>query len=193
MSSTTRLEVPFAIRLAAVWLSLFAASNPPADARDLWIKNIAIVSPERTQPLAGATVKIHDERIVEISRRASPPKREAADVIDGKGLFLVPGLIDSHVHLYYIPGMLPEQEQAHPDIAQAARKQFSKSYLYFRLYHLGGSHLDTRGDRRVERAHDPPRHVFLRRRSRHGRVSDEFHAEADTVSIDAIFSGRVRV
>jgi imidazolonepropionase-like amidohydrolase len=94
-------------------------------------ENATIVSPERTRPLVGATVKIHGERIVEISRGGSAVKSEPAEVIDGTGLFLAPGLIDSHVHLYDIPGMLPEQEKDHPDIARAAREQFPKSYLHF--------------------------------------------------------------
>jgi hypothetical protein len=40
-------------------------------------------------------------------------------------------LIDSHVHLGEIPGMRADQEQAHPDIAKAAREQIPRSYLHF--------------------------------------------------------------
>jgi imidazolonepropionase-like amidohydrolase len=125
------MKTSMAAPMVALGLSTLAALGATANAHDLWIDNVTVVSPERAQRLPGATVHIRDERIVEISRRAGKVKHEAAIVIDGKGLFLVPGLIDSHVHLYYIPGMLPDQEQAHPDIAQAAREQFPKSYLYF--------------------------------------------------------------
>ena len=31
-------------------------------------------------------------------------------IVDGTGRFLVPGLMDSHVHLGGVPGMTPEQE-----------------------------------------------------------------------------------
>ncbi|HXA36750.1 MAG TPA: amidohydrolase family protein [Steroidobacteraceae bacterium] len=117
------------IRLAALWVGAFAALSSFAGAQDLWIEDVAIVSPERSQPLKRATVRIHEERIAEVSQRSVKGKHRAA--IDGKGLFLVPGLIDSHVHLYSVTGMLPEQEQAHPDIARTAREQFPKSYLYF--------------------------------------------------------------
>jgi imidazolonepropionase-like amidohydrolase len=34
---------------------------------------------------------------------------------------LAPGLIDSHVHLGEIPGMRPDQEAQHPDIALDGR------------------------------------------------------------------------
>ena len=46
-------------------------------------------------------------------RRSDGPSGVA---IDGRGLYLIPGLIDSHVHLEFIPGMSAEQEQAHPDM-----------------------------------------------------------------------------
>lgn len=78
---------------------------------------------------------IHDDRIVSISRR--PPSGSArssgtaAEVINGRGLYLAPGLIDSHVHTSDVPGMTSPQEQAHPDIARAAREQIPRSYLYF--------------------------------------------------------------
>ena len=97
-----------------------------AEAKDLWIQNVTIVSPERAAPLQGASVRISGDRIVSISsgsRKSASPKNS----IDGTGLYLAPGLIDSHVHLYEIPGMTAEQEQAHPDIARAAREQFPKS------------------------------------------------------------------
>ncbi|HYX74193.1 MAG TPA: amidohydrolase family protein [Steroidobacteraceae bacterium] len=54
-----------------------------------------------------------------------------AQLLEGRGLYLVPGLIDTHVHLSSIPGMTEEQELAHPDIARSARAQIPRSYLYF--------------------------------------------------------------
>lgn len=80
------------------------------------------------------TVYIRDDRIVSISRRSPPHASggpEVAEVIDGRGLYLAPGLIDSHVHTSQVHGMTPEHEQAHPDIARAAREQNPRSYLYF--------------------------------------------------------------
>jgi imidazolonepropionase-like amidohydrolase len=120
-----------ATRLLASVLLVLAACGADAMARDVWIQNVTIVSAERAQPLAGANVKIHDGRISEISRSPFKGRRADADIIDGKGQFLTPGLIDGHVHLGEIPGMLPEQEKAHAELARSAREQFPKSYLYF--------------------------------------------------------------
>src|SRR5260370_17189270 len=106
-------------------------------ARDLRVEDVTIVSPERFRPMREATVYIQGDRIVSISRR--PPSGSArspgtaVEIIDGQGLYLAPGLIDSHVHLNEIPGMTDEQEKVHPDIASAARGQIPRSFLYLGL------------------------------------------------------------
>ena len=101
--------------------------------QDLRIENVTIVSPESKREINGVTVTIHDGRIQSISSTpgAAPPSAPtAAQRLDGTNLYLIPGLIDSHVHLGGIPGMTDEQEKARPDIARAARDQFPRSYLY---------------------------------------------------------------
>jgi imidazolonepropionase-like amidohydrolase len=51
--------------------------------------------------------------------------------IDGRGKFLIPGLIDTHVHLTQVPGMEAPQRSARPDLAAPAAAQEPRSYLYF--------------------------------------------------------------
>lgn len=114
-----------------VALSLFCTS---AIAQDVRIEHVSIVSPERSRPMPNATVYIHNDRIVLISAARSATKhssKTSAKVIDGRGLYLAPGLIDSHVHVSDLPGMTTEQEQAYPDLASAVRAQIPRSYLYF--------------------------------------------------------------
>jgi imidazolonepropionase-like amidohydrolase len=101
------------------------------NAKDILIDDVTIVSAELAAPIVGASVLIHDERIAKIYSRAAKPKKMSADIIKGTGLYLTPGLIDTHVHLGEIPGMRDDQEEAHPDIAAAARQQIPKSYLHF--------------------------------------------------------------
>ncbi len=115
------------------WLVLAAALPCAVLAGDLQIEHVTIVSPERSSPLHDALVRVHDGRIVAISttRGATTPSGRGTIAIDGSGLFLAPGLIDSHVHLSGIPGMTPEQEAQHPDIASAARTQIPRSYLLY--------------------------------------------------------------
>jgi imidazolonepropionase-like amidohydrolase len=117
-------------RVSLVWLVLATASPAAVCAADLQIEHVTIVSPERGSPMGDARVRVHEGRIVAISKAsaATAPTKDMI-TIDGTGLFLTPGLIDSHVHLGAIPGMTPEQEAAHPDIARAARDQIPRSYL----------------------------------------------------------------
>jgi hypothetical protein len=122
---------------AAAWLlGAPVASWQSAISQELRVEHVVIVSPERAQPLRDATVVIHDGRITAISAARAPqppPAASSARVrqLNGRGLYLVPGLIDSHVHLNEIPGMTAEQEKLHPKIARAAREQIPRSFLYF--------------------------------------------------------------
>jgi imidazolonepropionase-like amidohydrolase len=107
----------------------------PAAALDLRIDHVTVVSPERATPLKDASVSIHNDKIVRLSSGSpvggSHPPRPDLTIIDGRGLYLVPGLIDSHVHLGSLAGMNADQEKLHPDIARAAREQVPRSFLYF--------------------------------------------------------------
>jgi imidazolonepropionase-like amidohydrolase len=115
------------------WFVLAVALPGAASATDLQIEHVTIVSPERVSPVRDALVRVHDGRIVAISNVGGAVAQPGGEtiVIDGSGLFLAPGLIDSHVHLNDIPGMTPEQEAQHPEIARAARDQIPRSYLLY--------------------------------------------------------------
>jgi imidazolonepropionase-like amidohydrolase len=126
--------------LARTWsritkIVVLGLSCASAAAGDLRIEHVTIVSPERSSPIRDATVYIRGERITSIYRgKPSLSVRSAGtnvEVIDGKGLYLSPGLIDSHVHTGGVPGMGPAQERANSEIAHAARSQVPRSYLYF--------------------------------------------------------------
>jgi imidazolonepropionase-like amidohydrolase len=109
----------------ACGLLLFGAC---LSAQDLRIDNVTVISPERDAPLHQATVQIRNDRIVAIGKAA---RNNSGPTIDGTGLYLTPGLIDSHVHLGDVPGMTPEQQQANKHLADAALEQMPLSYLYF--------------------------------------------------------------
>lgn len=94
---------------------------------ELVIQDVTVISPELVRPLEHAHVLIRSGRIAEVSDRPL----SAEHTIDGSGRFLVPGLIDSHVHLYQVPGMSAADEAANRRIAAAARNQTPRSYLYY--------------------------------------------------------------
>ena len=91
------------------------------------IGDVTVISPERPAPLEHAYVRIDNGRIAAISDR--PLKGEIQ--IDGRGKFLIPGLIDSHTHLRQTPGMGPAQRTARPDLVAEEDAQEPRSYLYF--------------------------------------------------------------
>ena len=56
------------------------------------------------EPLAGATIVIRDGRVAEVTAGGVAALRAGADAIDARGKWIVPGLIDMHVH--YQPGWM---------------------------------------------------------------------------------------
>ena len=97
----------------------------------LVISNVTVISPERDTPMEHAYVRIVDKKIAEVNVRRLRGDTE----IDGSGRYLIPGLIDTHVHLAVSPGypaaMTATQAAAHPKIVAAALEQDPKSYLFF--------------------------------------------------------------
>ncbi len=124
----TRLIALAATAGACFGLSACATHAPSSG---LIISNVTVISPERAQPLEHAYVRILDGRISELSTR---PLRGTAQ-IDGTDRYLIPGLIDSHVHLAVPPGfpsaMTAQQAAAHPETVAAALEQDPRSYLFF--------------------------------------------------------------
>jgi hypothetical protein len=112
---------------------LAAMDSAIASSEVLKIEHVTIVSPEREQTRRDATVYIRAGRITSISSGSGVGRgsHAASRDIDGRGLYLTPGLIDSHVHLGQIPGMNDEQEARHPEIAGPAREQMPHSFLLY--------------------------------------------------------------
>jgi imidazolonepropionase-like amidohydrolase len=106
-------------------------TSEPA-ANRTWITDVMIVSPERLDHVALGSVLIEDGRIVKVERRQSVKKPDGATVVDGKGQFLIPGLIDSHVHLASVPGLgFGEAVAGHAGMVKAYYRQMPRSYLYY--------------------------------------------------------------
>jgi imidazolonepropionase-like amidohydrolase len=96
-----------------------------------WIADVTIVSPEKLDHVERGSVLIENDRIVRVERKAGAKPPAGAKVVSGKGQFLIPGLIDSHVHLASVPGMSFTQEVAKPEITGRYLAQLPRSYLYF--------------------------------------------------------------
>jgi len=110
-------------------LSLLICAQASAG-QQTWITNVKLVSPEKLDRIDKGSVLIEDERIVRVERAAAKAPK-GARVIDGKGGYLTPGLIDSHVHLFAVPGMSFEQADQMKTMAAEYFAQMPRSYLYY--------------------------------------------------------------
>lgn len=94
----------------------------------LLIHNAVLVSGKDAQPTPGAWVRILDGLIVATGR--DTPDAAADRTIDAKGRFLIPGLIDSHVHLYHATGLKKKYTDDFDQLRLEFMKQQPRSFLY---------------------------------------------------------------
>ena len=117
--------------------------DPRTDSGRIWIAGVTIISPENLDHISTGSVLIEGGKIVRVERKAGAKPPAGATVVSGKGQFLIPGLIDSHVHISSIPGMgmIPEQLKLgeplaksfpqHEAMVESYLKQMPRSYLYY--------------------------------------------------------------
>ena len=119
----------FPMLSAALLASLLQVSDAAAEA--VWITNVKLVSPEKLDRIEPGSVLIEDGRIAAVHRGPAGRMPAGARRVDGKGYYLTPGLIDSHVHLHAVPGMSIEQAKDEPQLAESYQRQLPRSFLYY--------------------------------------------------------------
>jgi imidazolonepropionase-like amidohydrolase len=77
-------------------------------ARDIVIiRNVTVIDGTGSDPKTNMTVVIEESQISAIDKEDSIGYASSARVIDGTGMYLIPGLWDMHVHLRDLDGTLP--------------------------------------------------------------------------------------
>jgi len=114
----------------ALCVALSASATAQATDRT-WIADVTIVSPENLAHIEKGNVLIDDGKIVKVDRGAAGLRPAGTKLISGHGKFLIPGLIDSHVHLASVPGAGFGERSMPAYLADAYFKQLPRSYLYF--------------------------------------------------------------
>jgi len=88
--------------IVSAWLLasvVITPATPAASAAEaVWITNVKLVSPEKLDRIETGSVLIEDGRIAAVRRGPGQRMPAGARRVDGKGYYLTPGLIDSHVH-----------------------------------------------------------------------------------------------
>ena len=88
-------------------VSILACSVSVGFADTLLIENVTVIDGTGGPPDAGAFVLIEDGRISRVSR-SEIERPEGSRNIDGSGKFLIPGLMDMHIHLQGGAEVTPE-------------------------------------------------------------------------------------
>jgi len=96
-SEKRRLTLQRFILLATLSL---AACGPPPQIVPLVIDNVTVIDPAGGDVLPGHSVFIDGSRIVGIERSSRNGAFVASDSVDATDRFVIPGLIDMHVHLF---------------------------------------------------------------------------------------------
>src|SRR3972149_9417908 len=86
----------------ALWAPLLTAQVSPqaAQERGLALAHVTLIDATGAPPQTDMTVVILGNRISGIYKTGPPPLLPGAETLDGTGLYLLPGLIDTHVHLF---------------------------------------------------------------------------------------------
>ncbi len=123
-----RTRAPGVALLAAAlaWSGAAAAGEPRT-----WIVGATLISPERADEGRQRQVLIVGDRIAAIVDELPASAAQDAQIVDATGAFLIPGLIDSHVHLRTVPGMSPLMEYQHPLLVRDYRAQLPRAWLRY--------------------------------------------------------------
>ncbi len=80
-------------------LVLMGASHA-AHAQPVAIVNVNLIPLDRERVEAGQTVVVRGDRIVAVGAAADVTAPPDATIVDGRGRYLLPGLVDAHVHVF---------------------------------------------------------------------------------------------
>ncbi len=86
------------LALTVVWLVVVASAPAAQTPTRLAIRDVTLIDGTSRPALEHATVLVEGERIVAVGDVSTPVPR-GSRVIDGTGKYLIPGLMDVHVHL----------------------------------------------------------------------------------------------
>lgn len=117
--------------IVAALIAVLGASPGAAQesAAPVLIENVTLISPERARPRPGADVLIRDGRIARIGSNIRVGRD--ARRIDGRGRYLIPGLIDGHVHIGNPVGLDDSALETQPELLADYQRQLPRSYLAF--------------------------------------------------------------
>lgn len=104
-----------------------AEDSRQPDHDDFIIRGATIISPESPHDGQLADVLVSNGQILSVAEQIPG---EGMEVIDADGRYLLPGLIDSHVHLYHATGLRRRDTPEFDALHSAYMEQMPRSYLF---------------------------------------------------------------
>ena len=81
---------------------LMGAASLACRSAHVMVRDVTVIDGSGAPPRAHMTVVIEGARIIEVGPVAAVVSRAGAEVVDGRGRYLMPGLMDAHVHLHEV-------------------------------------------------------------------------------------------
>ena len=96
-----------------------------------WIVGATVLSPERQDAGQVLHVRLDGDRIADVTDTLPADAGQDATLVHAEGQYLIPGLIDSHVHLASVPGLSFAMRARHPDLVDAYLQQVPRAFLRY--------------------------------------------------------------
>jgi hypothetical protein len=118
--------IAFLINLLAFTI---AFGQNDSNKNSILLEKVTIISPENKSQYVGY-VLIEGKQIKRVSKK-KPRIKPHTKVFNFSGKYIIPGLIDSHVHVSGVNGLTDEDIINNPKLVEEFKNQLPKSYLYF--------------------------------------------------------------
>lgn len=118
-------------------LLILSLSGVNSHAERTVIHNVQVINPvsSRISEVEAPQTVIIERGIITRIQSGKVHTQPDDQIIDGKGQYLIPGLIDGHVHLDGVPGLRPSAnpnlKQQHQQLLKIGQQQIPRSYLYY--------------------------------------------------------------
>lgn len=117
---------------------LFAIVALPAAAQDVAIVGVSVVDVRSAELRPDQTVVVQDGRIARVAPATQVDVPEKIEVLPGEGRFLIPGLIDAHVHLFQSGGLFTRPDvidltdvRPYPEEINRIRRSLEESFARY--------------------------------------------------------------
>jgi len=119
------------------------------------ITNAVLISGQEPTPIENSWVRVNSGKITEVGSGAVDSMDKK--IIDAEGRYLIPGLIDSHVHLYHATGLKRKYSGDFESLYEEYMVQQPRSFLYYGFTSVVELNADSSSNARFESAPVHPR------------------------------------